>query len=176
MKTAINFICFILLLSFTLTSSVYAQERKGWSPQAKGAVIGTAGGAVLGSVINKRNRAVGGVVGGVVGGAGGYAVGKSIDNKNKAKAAEARAAEARHAAYRANQRAIAAERKAKAANARAEALAAKNAATPDAAAIPAVMAYADAQTAMPTSMYIVNNTPEDRSKPYSESEYKRKSW
>jgi len=175
MKKVTNFLSLILLVTMTITSSVYAQERKGWSPQAKGAVIGTAGGAVLGAVINKRNRAVGGVVGGVVGGAGGYAVGKSIDNKNKARAAEARAAEARAAAARANQRAIAAERKAKEANARAAALAAKNTA-PDANAIPAVMAYADAQTAMPSSAYIVNSTPEDRSKPYSESEYKRKSW
>jgi hypothetical protein len=174
MKKATYFICLILLVTMTITSSVYAQERKGWSPQAKGAVIGTVGGGVLGAVINKRNRAVGGVVGGVVGGAGGYAVGKSIDNKNKAKAAEARAAAARQSAYRANQRAIAAERKADAANARAAAMA-KNGST-DPNAIPAVMAYADAQTAMPSQSYLVNNSPEDRAKPYSESEYKRKSW
>lgn len=65
----------------TTTSDVPA-EKKGWSKAAKGAVIGGAGGAVLGGVINKRNRAAGAVIGGVLGGAVGYGIGRSKDKKD----------------------------------------------------------------------------------------------
>ena len=55
----------LVLLSTTFHASPsLAQDRKGWGPQAKGAVIRGGSGAILGAVINKRNRAVGGVVGG----------------------------------------------------------------------------------------------------------------
>jgi hypothetical protein len=68
------------------TSSTHAAKqapaKKGWSKAAKGAVIGGAGGAVLGAVINKRNRVVGGIVGGVLGGGIGYGVGRSQDKKD----------------------------------------------------------------------------------------------
>ncbi len=57
-------------------------EKKGWSKAAKGAVIGGAGGAVVGAVINKRNRAAGAVIGGVIGGAAGYGIGRSKDKKD----------------------------------------------------------------------------------------------
>lgn len=175
MKTLPYFLSLLLLLTTIFTHSAQAQQKK-VSPQAKGAIIGGIGGAAAGALINKRNRAVGGIVGGVVGGAGGYAVGKSIDNKNKARAAEADAANARAAAYRANQRAAVAERNA--ARSRAAALAASrnNAAVNNPEAMPAVMAYAE-QTALPAnSAYIPNNAPADPSKPYSNSEVKRKSW
>src|SRR5690349_21716292 len=38
--------------------------KKGWSRKAKGAVIGGGGGAILGAVINKNNRLIGGAIGG----------------------------------------------------------------------------------------------------------------
>lgn len=68
--------------TYNSTSTNTAQEKKGWSKAAKGAVIGGAGGAVLGAVINKRNRAAGAVIGGVLGGAVGYGVGRSKDKKD----------------------------------------------------------------------------------------------
>jgi hypothetical protein len=59
-----------------------APVKKGWSKAAKGAVIGGAGGAIAGAVINKRNRAVGAVIGGVVGAGGGYAIGRGMDKRD----------------------------------------------------------------------------------------------
>jgi hypothetical protein len=58
------------------------QQKKGWSKAAKGAVIGGAGGAILGGVISKNNRALGAVIGGVVGGGVGYGIGRSQDKKD----------------------------------------------------------------------------------------------
>jgi hypothetical protein len=58
------------------------QQKEGWSKAAKGAVIGGAGGAAAGAVINKRNRAAGAVIGGVIGGAAGYGIGRSQDKKD----------------------------------------------------------------------------------------------
>lgn len=57
-------------------------KKKGWSKAAKGTAIGAGAGAVLGAVINKRNRAVGAVVGGVIGGGGGYVIGRTMDKKD----------------------------------------------------------------------------------------------
>lgn len=57
-------------------------EKKGWSKAAKGAAIGGGGGAVLGAVINKKNRVAGGVIGGVVGAGVGYLIGRSKDKKD----------------------------------------------------------------------------------------------
>ncbi|HEY1112559.1 MAG TPA: YMGG-like glycine zipper-containing protein [Chitinophagaceae bacterium] len=59
-----------------------AQKKEGWSKAAKGAVIGGAGGAVAGAVINKKNRAVGAVVGGILGAGGGYVIGRQADKKD----------------------------------------------------------------------------------------------
>lgn len=56
-------------------------KQGGWSKGAKGAVIGGAGGAVIGAVLNKKNRAAGAVIGGVLGGAVGYGIGKAKDKK-----------------------------------------------------------------------------------------------
>jgi hypothetical protein len=66
----------------TTSTSSYPAKKKGWSKAAKGAVIGTAGGAVLGAVINKKNRGVGAVIGGVTGGAVGFGIGRHIDKKD----------------------------------------------------------------------------------------------
>lgn len=56
-------------------------EKKGWSKAAKYGVIGGGGGAVIGAVVNKRNRVAGGVIGGIVGGGLGYLIGRSKDKK-----------------------------------------------------------------------------------------------
>ena len=59
-----------------------ATQKKGWSKAAKGTAIGAGAGAVLGAVINKRNRAAGAVIGGVIGGGGGYVIGRTMDKKD----------------------------------------------------------------------------------------------
>src|SRR6186713_2349648 len=56
--------------------------KKGWSKAAKATAIGAGTGAVLGAVINKKNRAVGAVIGGVIGGGGGYVIGRGMDKKD----------------------------------------------------------------------------------------------
>lgn len=63
------------------TNNAKVVQKKGWSKAAKYSVIGGAGGAVLGAVINKRNRVAGGVIGGVLGGGIGYGIGRSKDKK-----------------------------------------------------------------------------------------------
>jgi thiamine pyrophosphate-dependent acetolactate synthase large subunit-like protein len=57
-------------------------RRKRWSKAAKGAVIGAGSGAIIGAVVNKRNRAVGAVVGGVLGGGAGYVIGRDMDKRD----------------------------------------------------------------------------------------------
>jgi hypothetical protein len=56
--------------------------KKGWSRKAKGAVIGGGGGAIIGALINKNNRLVGGALGGAVGAGVGYIVGNELDRKH----------------------------------------------------------------------------------------------
>ena len=57
------------------------------SKAVKGAIIGGAGGAVAGAVINKKNRVAGAVIGGVIGAGGGYVIGKKMDQKDAREAA-----------------------------------------------------------------------------------------
>jgi len=57
-------------------------QKKGWSKAAKYAAIGGGSGAILGAVINKRNRVLGAVLGGVLGGGAGYGIGRSQDKKD----------------------------------------------------------------------------------------------
>jgi hypothetical protein len=52
------------------------------SKAAKGAIIGTVGGAAAGAIISKKNRALGAVIGGVAGGATGYTIGRAQDRKD----------------------------------------------------------------------------------------------
>ncbi len=92
MKTIQISAVLVLLTILTLAQSVQAQNRRRWSPQAKGTAIGAGVGGAAGAIINKRNRLVGGLIGGAVGGAAGYAIGKHKDNKNKKEAARIAAA------------------------------------------------------------------------------------
>lgn len=61
-----------------------AEEKKGWSNSAKGAVIGAGAGAIGGAIISKK-KAKGAIIGGVIGAAGGYIIGKNKDNKDTIK-------------------------------------------------------------------------------------------
>jgi hypothetical protein len=164
----------LLVLLSTLFSSpaARAQDRKGWSPQAKGAVIGGLGGAAAGAIINKRNRAVGGVVGGVAGGAIGYGVGKHIDNKQKERAriaAANRAAAAREAEYR---RALARSNSRQAVVAKTQ----TSAVPANALTASTVSAYNAPMPATANAAFLPNPAYGDASKPYSTEEYRRTSW
>ena len=117
----ISWLLFIpLLLGFFPGHQAQAQDqtlpppplRRGWSPEAKDAVIGSAAGVLGGLLIDGRNRKVGGLIGGLAGAGVGFALGKFTDNKRKAAdaaaaqqaaaqeqaAAEAQAAEAQRTA------------------------------------------------------------------------------
>jgi hypothetical protein len=61
-------------------SSTTVTRKRGWSHAAKNAVIGGAGGAVVGAVVSKH-KGTGAIIGGVVGAAGGYILGRSKDKK-----------------------------------------------------------------------------------------------
>lgn len=51
-----------------------------WSGPKNGGAYSA--GAILGAVINKKNRVAGGVIGGVIGGGVGYGIGRSQDKKD----------------------------------------------------------------------------------------------
>ena len=64
------------------TNNAMVAKKKGWSKAAKYSIIGGGSGAILGAVINKRNRVAGGIIGGVLGGGLGYVFGRSQDKKD----------------------------------------------------------------------------------------------
>lgn len=68
--------------SMTSSTTNNAKAKKGWSKAAKYSAIGGGTGIVLGAVINKKNRVVGGILGGVLGGGIGYGIGRSQDKKD----------------------------------------------------------------------------------------------
>ncbi|MFS8083964.1 MAG: YMGG-like glycine zipper-containing protein [Ginsengibacter sp.] len=59
-----------------------AQQKKGMSKAAQGAIIGGVGGAVGGAILSKK-KGLGAIVGAVVGAAGGYIIGKNKDKKDQ---------------------------------------------------------------------------------------------
>lgn len=183
MKKVSLILALVMMLTSVFSNMAQAQERKKWSPQAKGAVIGGLGGAAAGAIINKRNRAVGGVVGGVAGAGVGYAIGKHTDNKRKEaarvaaanRAAANRAAEARAERAALARRVDAAERKADLA---AQAQKQQQQQYPVmangfAANTPMMLTAANGPVA---AGYLPNESYGDRTKPYSTSEVRRKSW
>ena len=179
----ITWLLLIPVLFFSMLSA-QAQQRKGWSPQGKGAAIGGAAGILGGALINKRNRAVGGLIGGAVGAGAGYAVGKHIDNKQKkaaALAAERAAANERIAA--ANARADAAERARVAATQNRREAArpvvvggGMSPATTLTAAAGAPQALAATSTEMVPTGYFPNPQYGVAGTAYPSSEFRRKSW
>ena len=70
------------VLTTSTNNAKVETRKKGVSKSAKYAIIGGTGGAVLGAVINKRNRVAGGVIGGVLGGGLGYGIGRKQDKKD----------------------------------------------------------------------------------------------
>lgn len=73
------------LLAISLTN---CEATKNANNKQKGAVIGTAGGALLGAILGNNlgkggNSKVGAVIGGVVGGTAGVLIGKKMDNQAK---------------------------------------------------------------------------------------------
>ena len=171
MKNRRFFLSF-LLLATVLVSTFTAQAQR-FSPQAKGAVIGGGSGAILGAVINKRNRAVGGVIGGVVGAGAGYAVGKHIDNRRKQRAAAATEAQ-REAAYRAeaNRRALASRTTTRETIVRSYGPAAAVGTT----ALVASAAAANANAPVTEAGYLPNQAPADPANPYGRTAYRQRSW
>ena len=80
-KTGILLIAFVTVISFTHCKSVQNANNK-----QKGAVIGAAGGAVLGAIIGNNvgkggNGELGAVIGGVVGGTAGVLIGNKMDKQ-----------------------------------------------------------------------------------------------
>ncbi|HEU0065132.1 MAG TPA: YMGG-like glycine zipper-containing protein, partial [Flavisolibacter sp.] len=66
-------VCLVLFITIGLNS--YGQHRK-WSPKAKNAVIGAGAGAVIGALVDKKNRGAGALIGGALGGGVGYLYGR----------------------------------------------------------------------------------------------------
>ncbi len=73
----------VMIIAVAILSS--CEATKNANNTQKGAVIGTAGGAILGGIIGnnvgKRNSALGAVIGGVVGGVAGGVIGKQMDKQ-----------------------------------------------------------------------------------------------
>ncbi len=69
-------------MSSSSTNTAKVAKKKGMSKSAKYAIIGGGGGAVLGAIINKKNRVAGGIIGGILGGGIGYGIGRSQDKKD----------------------------------------------------------------------------------------------
>ncbi|TDN36062.1 hypothetical protein E4631_03740 [Hymenobacter sp. UV11] len=172
MKNYRFFLSFLLLAAVLVSTSFTAQAQRRFSPQAKGAVIGGGGGAILGAVINKRNRAVGGVIGGVVGAGAGYAVGKHIDNNQKKRAAAAAEAE-RVAANRA----AAAHRAAVASRTTTtRETVVRNSFGPATAAPAALVAAPAGSLSASNTSYLPNQAPADPANPYGSTAYRQRSW
>jgi uncharacterized protein YcfJ len=74
MKKLMIFACLFFALRLTFASNTQAQtHKKGISDQGKGAIIGGAGGAVVGGLVG--HNVGGALIGGAIGAGGGYIVG-----------------------------------------------------------------------------------------------------
>lgn len=192
----------IILVAFLFTNALQAQERRRWSPQAKGTAIGVGVGGAAGAIINKRNRVVGGLIGGAAGGAAGYGIGKGVDNRRKTNAriaaVEREAAENRREAAEARQEAQLARREAAAAADRPAVVtrpAAARVAAVRKAPVPAVdgaaatgfgaalaaTAYSTQAVSAPyggngNALFLTNAAYGDPNSAYPTSEVRRKSW
>ena len=178
------FTLIVLLASLLGAPAAQAQERRGWSPQAKGAVIGGGSGAILGAIINKRNRAVGGIVGGVAGAGVGYAIGKHTDNKRKERAriAAANRAEAireanyRTALRRSEDRRLDDRRETLVSTRTQTTVVPANSLVAPAPGAPQPAMNTSATPAASNAAYLPNETYGDATKPYGATEVRHKSW
>jgi uncharacterized protein YcfJ len=97
MKKLMIYVCLFVAALLTLTFNAQAQtKKKGMSQQAKGAIIGGAGGAVAGGLIG--HNVGGALIGGAIGAGGGYIIGneKRRADEKKRRAAWRRAHPKRH--------------------------------------------------------------------------------
>ena len=78
MKTTRIFLVFLLMISLLGSLGAQAQEGKGWSRKAKGAVIGAGAGAATGAVVGGGKGAL---IGAAVGAVGGGIIGRRKDKK-----------------------------------------------------------------------------------------------
>jgi uncharacterized protein YcfJ len=79
---------FGLIFTFIIgaANTTFAQERKGMSSQAKGAIVGGSAGAIAGTAIGGNVK--GTLIGAAVGAGGGYVVGNELRRKKERKARE----------------------------------------------------------------------------------------
>lgn len=63
------------------TTTSTASKKQGWSKAAKGAVIGGAGGALVGGTVSS-NKPAGAIIGGAIGAGTGYLIGRGEDKKD----------------------------------------------------------------------------------------------
>jgi uncharacterized protein YcfJ len=86
MKKLIVYTGILTALLLSTSNFANAQQKKGISDQGKGAIIGGAGGAVVGGIIG--HNVGGALIGGAVGAGGGYIIGnehrKSVEKKRRA--------------------------------------------------------------------------------------------
>lgn len=94
MKKLIVYTGIVTALLFTTGNFAQAQEHKGMSSQGKGAIIGGAGGAVVGGIIG--HNVGGALIGGAIGAGGGYVIG----NEHRKKVEKEKRAAYRRAYYR----------------------------------------------------------------------------
>lgn len=86
MKKLIVYTGILTAVLLSTTNFANAQQKKGISDQGKGAIIGGAGGAVVGGIIG--HNVGGALIGGAIGAGGGYVIGnehrKSVEKKRRA--------------------------------------------------------------------------------------------
>ena len=88
MKKILVYSSLAMTLTFSLNMNAQAQEKKGMSKQAKGAIIGGAGGAVAGALIG--HNVGGALIGAGLGAGGGYVIGNEARRREQKR---------KHAAY-----------------------------------------------------------------------------
>jgi len=100
MKKLIIFTCLFFVFLLTFVSNIQAQttKKKGISDQGKGAIIGGAGGAVVGGLVG--HNVGGALIGGAIGAGGGYIIGnetrRAREKKERARRIAWRRAHPRH--------------------------------------------------------------------------------
>ncbi|HWZ35367.1 MAG TPA: glycine zipper domain-containing protein [Mucilaginibacter sp.] len=91
MKKSVVYTAILAAVLSTSVSATQAQQHKPMSSQAKGAIIGGAGGAVIGGIAS--HSAGGALIGGAIGAGGGYIIGnehrRSVEKKRRAAYREA---------------------------------------------------------------------------------------
>jgi outer membrane protein OmpA-like peptidoglycan-associated protein len=83
MKRYVAAVAVLSLIVSGCTSDSSTSGKRGMTDMETGAIIGAAGGAVIGAVAYKKNRTAGAIVGAVGGGLAGGAIGAYMDSQKK---------------------------------------------------------------------------------------------